>query len=61
MSILILVVWHLKTDDHDLAFRAGIDGDGIFKEFFMALCKEAFGTDRGMWLATKQNELYPNP
>jgi ubiquitin-protein ligase E3 C len=42
-------------------FRAGIDGGGVFKEFFTSLCKEVFDTDRGLWLANKQNELYPNP
>lgn len=42
-------------------FRAGIDGGGVFKEFLTSLCKEVFDTDRGLWLATKQNELYPNP
>jgi hypothetical protein len=41
--------------------RAGIDGGGVFKEFFTSLCKEVFDTDRGLWLATKNNELYPNP
>jgi ubiquitin-protein ligase E3 C len=25
------------------------------------LSKEAFDTDRGLWLATAQQELYPNP
>lgn len=39
----------------------GIDGGGLFKEFFTSLSKEAFNTDRGLWLATSQNELYPNP
>lgn len=41
--------------------EAGIDGGGVFKEFFTSLCKEVFDTDRGLWLATKQQELYPNP
>ncbi|KAH8114432.1 HECT-domain-containing protein [Phellopilus nigrolimitatus] len=41
--------------------EAGIDGGGVFKEFFTSLCKEVFDTDRGLWLATKKNELYPNP
>ncbi|THH29658.1 hypothetical protein EUX98_g4538 [Antrodiella citrinella] len=41
--------------------EAGIDGGGVFKEFLTALCKEVFDTDRGLWLATKNNELYPNP
>ena len=45
----------------DLFNRAGIDGGGVFKEFFTSLCKEAFDTDRGLWLANKKNELYPNP
>jgi ubiquitin-protein ligase E3 C len=26
-----------------------------------SLSKEAFDTDRGLWLATKEQELYPNP
>lgn len=41
--------------------EAGIDGGGVFKEFFTSLCKEAFDTDRGLWLETKENEIYPNP
>ncbi|KAF7981928.1 hypothetical protein HWV62_30697 [Athelia sp. TMB] len=41
--------------------EAGIDGGGVFKEFFTSLCKEVFDTDRGLWLANKKNELYPNP
>ncbi|KAG1784544.1 HECT-domain-containing protein [Suillus plorans] len=41
--------------------EAGIDGGGVFKEFFTSLCKEVFDTDRGLWLETKRNEIYPNP
>ena len=41
--------------------RAGIDGGGVFKEFLTSLCKEVFDSDRGLWLATQNNELYPNP
>ncbi|KAJ7830890.1 HECT-domain-containing protein [Mycena olivaceomarginata] len=41
--------------------EAGIDGGGVFKEFFTSLCKEVFDSDRGLWLANKKNELYPNP
>ncbi|KAG6914062.1 hypothetical protein DXG01_002698 [Tephrocybe rancida] len=41
--------------------EAGIDGGGVFKEFFTSLCREVFDTDRGLWLATRQEELYPNP
>ncbi|KAG6852075.1 hypothetical protein C0991_003384, partial [Blastosporella zonata] len=40
--------------------EAGIDGGGVFKEFFTSLC-EVFDADRGLWLANKKNELYPNP
>ncbi|KAG2030506.1 hypothetical protein BDR03DRAFT_878134, partial [Suillus americanus] len=41
--------------------EAGIDGGGVFKEFFTSLCKEVFDTDLGLWLANKRNEIYPNP
>ncbi|KAJ4475005.1 HECT-domain-containing protein [Lentinula aciculospora] len=43
------------------AEEAGIDGGGVFKEFFTSLCKEVFDTDRGLWLSNEKNELYPNP
>ncbi|KAK4685808.1 hypothetical protein P7C73_g4335, partial [Tremellales sp. Uapishka_1] len=39
----------------------GIDGGGLFKEFLTSLSKEAFDTNRGLWLSTDQNELYPHP
>ncbi|KZV60925.1 HECT-domain-containing protein [Peniophora sp. CONT] len=39
----------------------GIDGGGVFKEFLTEICKEVFDSDRGLWLETKRNELYPNP
>ncbi|KAG9045954.1 hypothetical protein FS837_005354 [Tulasnella sp. UAMH 9824] len=44
--------------------ESGIDGGGVFKEFLTSsgsLSKEAFDTDRGLWLATRQQALYPNP
>ncbi|EJF56635.1 HECT-domain-containing protein [Dichomitus squalens LYAD-421 SS1] len=41
--------------------EAGIDGGGVFKEFLTSLTREVFDTDRGLWLATKKNELYPAP
>ncbi|GJJ13246.1 hypothetical protein Clacol_007497 [Clathrus columnatus] len=41
--------------------EAGIDGGGVFKEFLTSLSKEVFDTNRGLWLTTKQQELYPNP
>ncbi|KAL0961250.1 hypothetical protein HGRIS_006212 [Hohenbuehelia grisea] len=41
--------------------EAGIDGGGVFKEFLTSLSKEVFDTDRGLWLSSNNNELYPNP
>lgn len=41
--------------------EAGIDGGGLFKEFLTSLISQAFDTNRGLWLATEQQELYPNP
>ncbi len=38
----------------------GIDGGGVFKEFFTDLSKEVFDSNRGLWLANRKNELYPN-
>jgi ubiquitin-protein ligase E3 C len=38
----------------------GIDGGGVFKEFLTDLSKEVFDSNRGLWLANKKNELYPN-
>ncbi|KAF8239228.1 hypothetical protein L208DRAFT_1041656, partial [Tricholoma matsutake] len=43
------------------AEEVGIDGGGVFKEFFTSLCKEVFDTDWGLWLANVKNELYLNP
>ncbi|KGB75097.1 ubiquitin-protein ligase E3 C [Cryptococcus deuterogattii 99/473] len=41
--------------------EAGIDGGGLYKEFLTILSKEVFDSNRGLWLTTDQNELYPNP
>jgi ubiquitin-protein ligase E3 C len=41
--------------------EAGIDGGGVFKEFLTSLAKEAFDTNRGLWLSNAQREFYPNP
>lgn len=41
--------------------EAGIDGGGVFKEFLTSLTREVFDTDRGLWQATDQQELFPNP
>ncbi|GAA5908908.1 hypothetical protein JCM8208_005615 [Rhodotorula glutinis] len=48
------------VDEHGIE-ESGIDGGGLFKELLTSLSKEVFNTDRGLWLATSQNELYPNP
>ncbi|KAM0751833.1 HECT-domain-containing protein [Meredithblackwellia eburnea MCA 4105] len=47
-------------DQHGIE-ETGIDGGGLFKELLTELSKEAFDTDRGLWLETAQHELYPNP
>ncbi|GAA6016983.1 hypothetical protein JCM11491_006119 [Sporobolomyces phaffii] len=47
-------------DEHGLE-ESGIDGGGLFKELLTSLSKEVFDTDRGLWLATKEQEIYPNP
>jgi ubiquitin-protein ligase E3 C len=39
---------------------ARIAGPGVANPT-VRLSKEAFDTNRGLWLATDQNELYPNP
>lgn len=41
--------------------EAGIDGGGIFREFITDLLKTAFDPNRGFFLLTKDNKLYPNP
>lgn len=51
--IIIIIASYLR--------RAGIDGGGVFKEFFTSLCKEVLNADRGLWLANENHELYPNP
>ncbi|GAA5834520.1 hypothetical protein JCM11251_007030 [Rhodosporidiobolus azoricus] len=48
-------------DEHGIE-ESGIDGGGLFKELLTSLSKEVFDTNRGLWLATaQQQELYPNP
>lgn len=39
----------------------GIDGGGIFKEFINEVLKTAFDPNRGFFLLTNDNLLYPNP
>ena len=41
--------------------EAGIDGGGIFREFLSELLKTAFDPNRGFFLMTRENTLYPNP
>ncbi|KAJ8929517.1 hypothetical protein NQ314_017775 [Rhamnusium bicolor] len=41
--------------------EAGIDGGGIFKEFINEVLKTAFDPNRGFFLMTADNTLYPNP
>uniref|UniRef100_T1HA92 HECT-type E3 ubiquitin transferase n=1 Tax=Rhodnius prolixus TaxID=13249 RepID=T1HA92_RHOPR len=41
--------------------EAGIDGGGIFREFITDLLKTAFDPNRGFFILTKDNKLYPNP
>ncbi|TYJ56005.1 hypothetical protein B9479_003247 [Cryptococcus floricola] len=48
------------VDQHGIT-EAGIDGGGLYKEFLTILTKEVFDSNRGLWLVTNQNELYPNP
>lgn len=43
------------------AAEAGIDGGGLFKEFLEAVVKEGFDPGRGLFRATTDNRLYPNP
>lgn len=41
--------------------EAGIDGGGIFKEFLNEVLKTAFDPNRGFFVLTNDNTLYPNP
>ncbi|KAI9140838.1 hypothetical protein BKA69DRAFT_1125395 [Paraphysoderma sedebokerense] len=41
--------------------EAGIDGGGVYKEFLMALVKQTFNVNYGLFKSTKDNLMYPNP
>ncbi|XP_070502808.1 ubiquitin-protein ligase E3C [Chironomus tepperi] len=41
--------------------EAGIDGGGIFREFLSELIKSSFDPNKGFFILTKDNMLYPNP
>ena len=47
-------------DQHGIE-EAGIDGGGLFKEFMECLVKEGFDPNAGLFKATSDNRLYPNP
>ncbi|CBZ50254.1 hypothetical protein NCLIV_007280 [Neospora caninum Liverpool] len=62
------------ADEHDLKgfFRIefitgegipeeGIDGGGLFKEFLVLLSRKVFDPDYGLFKASTDNSLYPNP
>ena len=37
------------------------DGGGLFKDFLESLVKEGFNSERGLFVASAANQLYPNP
>jgi hypothetical protein len=41
--------------------EAGVDGGGMFKEFLEQVVKEGFDTGAGLFCATTDRRLYPNP
>jgi ubiquitin-protein ligase E3 B len=41
--------------------EAGIDENGVFKEFLEEMIKEAFNPDFGLFMPTVDNQLFPNP
>ena len=47
--------------NHDGLEEAGIDGGGVFKEFLNTLVKAAFDPQYGLFNATAERQLYPNP
>ncbi|EFN56484.1 hypothetical protein CHLNCDRAFT_57693 [Chlorella variabilis] len=47
-------------DAHGLE-EAGVDGGGIFKEFIETVVQEGFDPNVGLFKATTDNRLYPNP
>lgn len=47
-------------NEHQLE-EAGVDGGGLFREFMSEVIKRAFDPNRGFFILTKDNMLYPNP
>eukprot|EP00891_Asterochloris_glomerata_P001416 jgi/Astpho2/1416/fgenesh1_pm.00025_%23_13_t len=41
--------------------EAGVDGGGLLKDFMESLIKTGFNPDSGLFRATEDNRLYPNP
>lgn len=41
--------------------EAGVDGGGLFKDFMENLIKEGFDPRIGLFKATPDQKLYPNP
>lgn len=41
--------------------EAGVDGGGLFKDFMECLIKECFDPRIGLFKATPDEKLYPNP
>ena len=41
--------------------EAGIDGGGVFKEFLESVIRESVSADKGLFLSTTDNKLYPAP
>jgi ubiquitin-protein ligase E3 C len=41
--------------------EAGVDGGGLFREFLSQLLKAAFDPNRGFFVLTRDQHLYPNP
>eukprot|EP01022_Parablepharisma_sp_SALTPOND_P005760 TRINITY_DN123589_c0_g1_i1.p2 TRINITY_DN123589_c0_g1~~TRINITY_DN123589_c0_g1_i1.p2 ORF type:complete len:288 (+),score=33.75 TRINITY_DN123589_c0_g1_i1:1641-2504(+) len=41
--------------------EVGVDAGGLFKEFFVELCKTVFNPKFGLFKETDERELYPNP
>ncbi|KAJ7089078.1 HECT-domain-containing protein [Mycena epipterygia] len=45
-----------------LGIREGNAGHrGLYKEFFTAICKEVFDSQRGLWFSNEKHEIYPSP
>ncbi|KAG5670258.1 hypothetical protein PVAND_000535 [Polypedilum vanderplanki] len=53
--------WRVQMVNEQGLEEAGIDGGGIFREFLSELIKTAFDPNRGFFILTKDNMLYPNP